>query len=241
MDSSSPIVNSLTAVTLNWASPVELDAAKNANRKTNVLLQSTSQAWLRTGTDIQPDYETYPDLGFPVEGERKVYPLAVSVQGVFQSYYKDKASPLLEQPTAQADQSGAAAATATPQAIRPSSTLQQSPDTARLVVIGSSEFLNDNIMQLSARLNANAYQNSLQLAQNAVDWSVEDLDLLGIRARGTATHVLKPLTESDRTMWEVINYAVALVALIGIGIIWRTRQRSEIPMELVGVVPDTTE
>ncbi len=241
MDSSSPIVNSLTAVTLNWASPVELDAAKNANRTTSVLLNSTSQAWLRAGADIQPDYETYPDLGFPVEGERKAYPLAVSVQGVFQSYYKDKASPLLEQPTAQAEQSGAAAATATPQAIRPSSTLQQSPDTARLVVIGSSEFLNDNIMQLSARLNANAYQNSLQLAQNAVDWSVEDLDLLGIRARGTASHVLKPLTESDRTMWEVINYAVALVALVGIGIIWRTRQRSEIPMELVGVVPDTTE
>jgi ABC-2 type transport system permease protein len=240
MDSSSPIVNSLTAVTLNWASPVELDAAKNAGRKTSVLMSSTSQAWLRTNTDIQPDYETYPDLGFAAEGERKAYPLAVSVQGVFQSYFKDKTSPLLEAPTAQAEQSGAAA-TATPQVIRPTSALQQSPDTARLVVIGSSEFLNDNIMQLSSRLNANGYQNSLQLAQNSVDWSVEDLDLLGIRARGTTTHTLKPLTESDRTMWEVINYVVALVALIGIGIIWRTRQRSEVPMELVGAVADTTD
>jgi hypothetical protein len=42
-------------------------------------------------------------------------------------------------------------------------------------------------------------------------------------------------------MWEVINYVVALVALIGIGIIWRTRQRSEVPMELVEAAPDTTE
>jgi hypothetical protein len=90
-------------------------------------------------------------------------------------------------------------------------------------------------------LNPNNYQNSLQLAQNAVDWSVADLDLLGIRARGSATHVLKPLTESDRTMWEVINYALALIALVGIGIIWRSRQRSEVPMALVGATPDTTE
>ena len=38
--------------------------------------------------------ETYPDVGFPIEGEQQAYPLVVSVQGVFESYFKDKPSPL---------------------------------------------------------------------------------------------------------------------------------------------------
>lgn len=236
MDSSSPIVSNLPAVTMNWVSPVFLDAAKNANRKTSVLLRSSPQAWLRTNTDIQPNFQTYPDMGFAPEGKREAYPLAVAVQGVFTSYFKGKPSPLLVKPTPEPTAQGgqtAGQATATPEPILPSSALQQSPSTARLVVIGSSEFLNDNIMQLSARLNPDRYMNSLQFAQNAVDWSAADLDLLGIRSRGVSTRVLEPLTESDRTIWEVMNYVVALVALIGIGLIWRTRQRTQPPMQLV--------
>ncbi|MCL5997861.1 MAG: Gldg family protein [Chloroflexi bacterium] len=234
MDRSNAIVSSLPAVTMNWVSPVELDPAKNANRKTSVLLHSTSQAWLRTDTDIQPNFQAYPDLGFAVGDERKSYPLAVAVQGQFESYFKGKPSPLTQQEPA-ATAAAPEAATATPAPVRPSSALEQSPDTARLVVIGSSDFLNDIVLQLSSRLSQDRYLNNLQLAQNVVDWSVADLDLLTIRSRGTVSRVLNPLTESQRTTWEVANYVIALLALIAIGAIWRLRQRNETPMELVEV------
>jgi hypothetical protein len=72
----------------------------------------------------------------------------------------------------------------------------------------------------------------MQLMQNAVDWSLADLDLLSIRSRGVSTRVLKPLTDSERSVWELINYAVALVVLVGIGVIWRTRQRTQPVMKL---------
>ncbi len=99
MDTKSPMLANLPAVTLNWASPITVDTAKNANRQVTTLLQSSPNSWLRTDTNIQPDQQQYPDLGFPVEGEQKSYPLAVSVQGVFDSAFKGKPSPLAAQPT----------------------------------------------------------------------------------------------------------------------------------------------
>ncbi|HLF27792.1 MAG TPA: Gldg family protein [Anaerolineae bacterium] len=237
MDREHPIVSRLAAVTLNWASPVELDTQKNTDRTTSVLLQSSPQAWLRTNTNIQPDPDAYPGLGFPVEGEQKAYPLAVSVQGAFQSYFKDKPSPFQSQapnPLDSADQpSLEPTATPAPGETQSISTIEESPASARLVVVGSAEFVDDAVLELSSRLTQDRYLNNLQFVQNAVDWSVEDLDLLDIRARGTLTRVLKPMEPREQSLWEALNYGIALVALVGIGAIWRARRRSEQPMVLV--------
>jgi ABC-2 type transport system permease protein len=102
-----------------------------------------------------------------------------------------------------------------------------------LVVVGSAEFLNDIVFQLSSNLTRDRYLNTLQFMQNTVDWSVEDLDLLTIRSRGTSARVLNPPTESQQTTWEWTNYGLALLALVGLGAIWRWRQQNEQPMELV--------
>ena len=90
-----------------------------------------------------------------------------------------------------------------------SSLLESSPDTARLVVLGSGEFVDDVVLQLSSRLTQDRYLNNLQLMQNAVDWSVADLDLLSIRSRGTTSHVLNPMDQSEESRWEFFNYAIA--------------------------------
>jgi ABC-2 type transport system permease protein len=177
--------------------------------------------------------EAYPDIGFPIEGEQQAYPLAVSVQGVFESYFfKDKPSPL----EATEDEEGGtqpAAAESTTTTLNSVGTIETSPDTARLVVIGSAEFLNDIVFDLSASLTRDRYLNSLQFVQNTVDWSVEDLDLLTIRSRGSATRVLNPLTEQDQSFWEGANYVLAVLALLGIGVIWRLRKQNEKPIALM--------
>ena len=225
MAKDSPIVSSLSAVTLQWASPVELDPDKNKGRQAVTLLQSSGQSWLRTSLDTQPNLKAYPQTGFAVEGERKARPLAVSIRGSFESYFKGKPSPL------QAGQAVTATAGSPPASSV--GTIDASPDTARLVVIGSSEFIDDAVLGISRNISQDRYLLNLQLVQNAVDWSVEDEDLLTIRSRGTYARLLKPMDKNEESMWEGLNYAVALSALIALGVVWNIRQRSEKPMPLV--------
>jgi ABC-2 type transport system permease protein len=231
MDRQSPILSSLPAVTLNWASPITLDESKNAGRQVTVLLRSSPASWLRTNTDIQPDLQTYPEVGFPVEGEQGSRVLAVAIQGRFESYFKGKPSPL-EATSVQTDTNQLQMQPQQPE--QPTfGTIERSPETARLIVIGSAEFLNDIVFDISAMLSGDRYLNSLQFAQNCVDWSVEDLELLNIRSRGTVSRLLMPLTESQQSFWEVLNYLVALLGLMGIGVLWRVRRRSEQPIALL--------
>jgi len=218
MATESPIVANLSAVTLNWASPLEVDEAKNQEREMVTLLQSTAGSWLRASTDINPDLTTYPQYGFPVEGEQKAMPLAVSIRGSFESYFKDKPSPF---------QGGETEASAL-------GTIEVSPDSSRLVVLGSAEFVDDVVMNISRSFSQDRYLLNLQLLQNSVDWAVEDEDLLSIRSRGTYARLLQPLEKDEQSFWEGLNYAAVLLALIGIGVVWNVRQRSEQPMALVG-------
>ncbi|MCU0509569.1 MAG: Gldg family protein [Anaerolineae bacterium] len=234
MDRANPITSKLNAVTLNWASPVKLDEAKNAGREASVLLESSPRSWLRTSLDVAPDLEQHPDLGFPMEGEQAARPLAVAVTGRFDSFFKGKANPLL-QGAAPSEAGAPPEAAATPTPVAPTSgVLESSADGARLVVIGSGEFLTDVIFQVSSSLNADRYLNSLQLAQNAADWAVEDTDLLNIRARGTSTRVLDPIAAPQQRLVEFANYGLALLALILIAVFWNLRRKNEKPMTLVG-------
>jgi ABC-2 type transport system permease protein len=231
MAQDSPIIASLPAVTLHWASPVQVDEAASAGREVTTLLSSTADAWLRADTNIQPDPATYPEFGFPPGEERASHPLAVSVIGAFPSYFAGKEIP---QPEPSAD------GTTAPASIT-AGTIEQSPATARLVVIGSGDFLNDTVFNISSQLAFDRYLNSLQFIQNTVDWSVEDLDLLNIRSRGSYARVLDPLTADEQSVWEYGNYAFALIALVLIGLWWATRRRTEQPMKLTGSYVDKSE
>ncbi|NIN63694.1 MAG: ABC transporter permease, partial [Anaerolineae bacterium] len=232
----SPIVSNLSAVTLNWASPITLDEAKNAHRQVSTLLQSSPASWTQTDTSIQPNFEVYPDLGFAVGDEQKAHTLAISVQGSFESAFRDQPSPLTEAQAEgeaeEAEEGEESAEVGTPQEPVPG-TIEVSPSTSRLVVIGSAEFVDDIVFEISSRLAPDRYLNSLTLVLNAVAWSTEDVDLLTISSRGTQARVLVPLTEQQQTLWEGANYVVALVGLIGIGVVWNVRSKAERPLELL--------
>ncbi len=230
MDKTNPILANLPAVTLNWSSPITLEEKKLVDRQVTTLLKSSAGAWLRTDTNIQPDFDKYPELGFVPEGEQKSQILAVAVQGSFESYFKGKPIP----PAAPVESNDPN--NPNPQPPAPTNAvglIEKSPTTARLLVIGSAEFLNDIVFQLSANLTQDRYLNSIQLAQNSVDWAVEDLDLLNIRSRGSSVRVLNVEAGTQQSTWEIANYVLALVALITIGAVWYTLRRNEQPMVLL--------
>jgi len=238
MTTGEPLVAGLPAVTMNFVSPVVTNLAEDSGRTATVLMQSSEASWLTNNPNIQPDLTLYPERGFPVEGEQKPQPLAVVVQGSFESFFTDKPSPFIEDSTTPVDPN--AAPTPTPAGPAPdASVLTQSPESARLVVFGSAEFLDDFVLQISSQIVQDQILNNLQFAQNAVDWAVEDTDLLTIRARGTFTRLLDPMTESEQSRWEFGNYAIALLALLFIAGFWYVRRRNEQPMELTepAVIP----
>ncbi len=250
MAADSPIVASLPAITLQWTSALEIDEAKNQGRQVTVLLRSTSNSWLRSDLNVTPDTMTYPEYGFPVEGEKAARPLAVSVRGRFDSYFKGRPSPLQVTPTPAAEQ--VPAATATPASDVPiraestppeavAATIDASPDSARLVVVGSSEFLNDTVLDISRNISQDRYLNNMQFLQNAIDWTVEDEDLLTIRSRGTYAHLLRPMVRQEQSLWEGLNYGLAVLGVIGIGIVWNVRRRNEQPIALVDADPTIEE
>jgi ABC-2 type transport system permease protein len=235
MAESHPIVSSLPAVTLNWASPIKVEQARTADMEVDVLLTSSPQSWTQTEFNIQPNFELYPELGFPQLGETRPYTLAVAARGVFESYFKGKASPLEAAPEAAPEtaEGGGEGAAPTEEAVVPVGTIESSPATARLVVIGSLEFVDDIVLELSSTLGGERYLNNLKLVQNAVAWTVEDLDLLNIRSRGTAARVLVPMQENEQSFWEIANYVIALLSLLAIGAVTSVRRRNEAPMPLL--------
>lgn len=227
-----PIVSNLPAVTLNWSSPLVIDEAKHTERELTVLLQSTAQSWTIAGDpespwnqpEVRPNFQLYPDTGFAEGTSLQRYPLAVAVQGVFESAFQGQPAPV--------NTDAAEGENSTPTT---PGTIPVSPASARLVVIGSSEFLDDLVFNLSSRLAGDRYLNNLKLLQNAVAWATEDLDLLTIRARGTAVRVLVPLDDRARSMAEAVNYVLAFLSLILLGAVWNVRLRNERPMELLPV------
>ncbi len=220
-----PIVANLPAVTMNWVSPITLDEDKNEDRTVTRLLRSTERAWTSTDLNIQP-----PPGGFTPTGERQAHTLAVAVEGQFESFFKGQEPPLdlLEQ-----QQQPGAEATQEPNLLGALGQADESPETARLVVTGSAEFLNDNVLRISQSFAGDRFLNSLQLVQNGVDWFVEDTELATIRAQSASARVLRPMDETATNNWEFFNYTLAIASLVGIGIIWRLGKRAEQPMELL--------
>ena len=118
-------------------------------------------------------------------------------------------------PEPQADENGEAAATGEDEkkdAI--SSVIEKSPETSRIILFSSNEFLTDQTLQISATGGTSRYLNSLQLIQNALDWSLEDRGLLSIRGRGHFSRTLYPLDHSQQLWWEYGNYFAALILLL---------------------------
>jgi ABC-2 type transport system permease protein len=234
MAANNPIASGLPSVMVSWASPIELNEVLNEGRKTEILMRSSRNAWMQTSTNVLPNFDLYPDTGFEVSGERQQQTLAVSLNGRFQSYFTGKPSPFDNQvdPVPNIDPN---TGQPLPPATQPLSTITESPDSSRLVVISSAAFVEDDVLQLAGYLNQNNVTNNLQFLQNVVDWSVEDLDLLAIRGRGTATRVLFPLTEQQQASWEIANYVVALLALVAVYVSWRRRTQNEKPLVLVPI------
>lgn len=243
MATDSPITANLPAVTMNWVSPLRLDETKTAGRQVTVLLRSSPQSWLQEGSAIEPDFARYPGNGFAPASDFAPENLAVAMTGSFPSFFADRPDPRQEKKEARSGESVPEESTEAPlqettnkldEQDAPSlPLLRKSPGTARLVVIGSAEFVNDTVLSMSQSMGMDRFLNSIEFVQNVIDWSVADEDLLTIRSRGAHARLLKPMGREEQAFWEWLNYGISMLALAGLGIYGAGLRKREKPMQLV--------
>lgn len=211
-----PALAGLPGVVLHWPSAVRrVDGPTEAARlpERTVLLSSSAESWEATTYDAQPTAGLGGELGWAVPDDRAPQPLAVAAVGPFRSAWAETAPPELE-----ADRLDGGV-------------LEASPESARLVVVGSASFLSDPVVQMS-QMAGERYLLGLQLGTNLVDWSVEDVGLLQIRARSQSARALLPTDVATRQVLEWANYAVSLLAVAGIGVVSFRRRRRATPIPL---------
>ena len=176
-----------------------------------------------------PDYKEFPEGGFAISGERGARTLALAVEGSFESYFKDKPSPLLAAARSSASAEVAvegknSAEGQSSNSLPAASVIEKSPPSARIVLVGSNAFASDTVLTMASEGMGTLYTKPLEFMQNVIDWSLEDQGLLSIRGRSRFSQTLVPLRPDEQALWEYLNYGLALAALLAT---WLWRRRSQ--------------
>ncbi|WP_462322404.1 Gldg family protein [Halochromatium sp.] len=95
LSDASGITAGLDQLTMTWAAPINVEAEANTERQVVRLIESSPEAWTREDSDVQPDLEAYPELGFAPGDDTGRKLLGVLLEGRFASAFAGKRSPLL--------------------------------------------------------------------------------------------------------------------------------------------------
>ena len=218
IDEDSPMFAGLDQMTLSWPSPITLTVGESVQSTT--LLQSSPASWTSSDTNIMPKFDSQGLTPFAPTSQQGRQPLAVLLQGKFSSYFADQPSPLLDQPAEPVENPENAAEVPPKVADGPgivSSVIDRSPESARLLLFASNDFLADQTLQMLGSANGTLYTNSVQLMTNVVDWALEDNNLIGIRSRGNFNRTLPGMEVAEQTTIEYINYFLAALLIV---VVW---------------------
>lgn len=221
MNAEAGLIAGIPQVTLNWASPIVVDASKNSQRKVTRLLESSEQSWTSDSTLVQPDFQSYESLGFPEKDNKERSLLAVAIKGEFVSYFKDKTSPLSHVEKSNDEDTESEVDIDTENKATFNRVVDKSPESAQIILYSSETFLADSVIELASSVAGNLYSNPLVLMENTVDWALEDGGLLSIRSRDHFSRTLNPIDKKEQLFWEYLNYALGSIALL---LLWVGRQ-----------------
>jgi ABC-2 type transport system permease protein len=217
MSGGQEITSGLDQVNMTWCSPISLDESAGSKHRIIKLLESSPRSWESDSVKISPNYER-GNLGFEVGKSLGRKLLAVEVEGRFTSFFKGRKVQ--------------------------ENLIDQSPDSARIFVFASRCFLSDKLQLLASQALGAEYTKPAELILNAVDWSLQDRELLGLRGRAQYARTLRPLHASGRIMFEYGNYGLALLGLLLVWLIRRVaiaREKKRYKLLLADVMDGTAK
>lgn len=236
LNQESPINAGIPQITMSWASPLTVNAGDGV--QVTPLLTSSAGSWVSTDTNVMPRIDDDGLSAFVPSGEMGQQTLAVALQGRFESYFAGQDSPLLTAAREQAAADAQAAASEADQEMTTSSeesaaddvgvvstVIERSPESARLLVFGSNDFLADQTLRMVGSADGTLYGNSVQMIANVVDWALEDQSLIGIRSRGNFNRTLPGMDTAEQSFIEYLNYGLALAGVGLVLLVFRGRMK----------------
>ena len=220
------ITAGIPQVTLSWASPIDVEASDGTDLFT--LLESSPGSWLSDDTNVMPRISESGEPAFEPSGPLAAHKLGVLVTGGFQSFFAGQESPLLSRKSDVEDQqsdSGESTDDETTEVI--ASVIEKSPESSRLLIFSSNDFLSDQTLQMVGSSEGTLYLNSPQMIVNFVDWALEDESLTSIRARGNFNRTLDFQDETAQQIFEYLNYFLAILSVLAIAWIYRMKANRE--------------
>jgi gliding-associated putative ABC transporter substrate-binding component GldG len=209
-NSEHPITARFSGLDLYWASSLDLVGEED---QVTVLLESSQESWTMEAPYMIDPIEPFGMMEGRAEGSGN-YVLAAALSGSFDSYFDTMALPPRpgdEEP------------------VIPDAT---SVDSARLVVVGDSEFAGNYTQFTESQYN-------IVFLENALGWLANDEDLLSIRTRAVRDVRLNAIQDPEvrdgvATFAELFNVFVMplLVVVAGIGRFFFRRRRAQL-----GVAP----
>lgn len=212
LNTDNPITSHVPQLTFTWASPIRIDTEKSQDKAITRLVESSNGAWLSSNTDVMPQVDANGLSTFTQEGTSQTHLLGVMSEGRFTSYFQGKEATFLNE-------------TAPENRFLSQQMLERSPESARIILFSSNDFLRDEILQFASSAYNAEYLNTQELIANSIDWSLEDKGLLSIRSRSNFNRTLPPMEHSTQVFWESINYALAGLALCVIMLVQRQHRK----------------
>ncbi len=187
-----PLTRNLPRVTMAWASPLHIE--HGPNRRITPLLSSSRDAWVSSDPQVAPrEGQRWEEAE---QRDRQL--LGAIVQGRFESGFSAPPDTLV----------GDAASMGSLREF-----VRRSPESARLVIYPSNDFLSDRVLGALVQASGNQYLGPLALVNNTLDWALREERLLGIRGRAHFNRTLPPMEAQMRLGLELFNYAAAILWL----------------------------
>jgi gliding-associated putative ABC transporter substrate-binding component GldG len=203
------VLDGVRGAVFPFASSVDLvgplRGGKPASGKLWSLARSSKESWKHTGFFVLG-----PGTKIDEPKERASFNLAYAYQGPLRSAFAPANPPAVSDPSAPAIDSK-----------RP----------VRLVVVGDSDFANDEYVQLSRFLSF--YGAGAQLMVNAIAWTVEDEALTPLRSKNVIPRPIKVSSEAAAAAIQWGNVLGVPLAFCLFGLVrWRLRRANRLGQKL---------
>ena len=206
------ITNQLESLTFPWAGSLELIPNADTPVEAIALARTSRGGWTaQSPYNISPTNRQFQ----PPASVQQAHTVAISLSGVFKSFYAGKAIPPAE--SSESDE----VVTAKP--AEEERTTKTDSETTQIVVVGNSQFLQQG------------RPDGQLFFLNTVDWLTLGEELINIRSHGVTNRPLKEVSESEKFFLKFISIAGVPILVVAFGLVrFFLRRRAKRLVEAYG-------